>query len=99
MSNRCSGTGGVTTNMLRQTPSTHKRPIYLTKTQPTILSRGANRTTVTSAVIKMEPSSERETVVVDCFPDIYTPHGPSAGMHNYSAVRTDLILDKTPQVV
>ncbi|KAF6019955.1 E2F3 [Bugula neritina] len=84
--------------MLKQTPSTHKRPIYLTKTQPTILSRANRSNSVASTIVKVEPSNESELVIVDALSaHAYTPHGPNA-IHNYSSARATLVLDKTPQV-
>ena len=89
--------GSVSANILRQTPCTHKRT---QRTQPNILSR-ANRTapaTITSAIIKMEPSNETERVEVGGpHLNALTPHGP-AGIYSYSGARTDLMLDTTPQV-
>lgn len=86
-------------NILRQTPSTSNRQQVVQKrTQPTILAR-APKTAVTSTIVKMEPSCESETVIVDnnYTVESYTPHGPTH-MHNYSIARSNFMLDKTPQV-
>lgn len=90
-------------NILRQTPSTSNRQhVVQRKTQPTILSRSnkaLSQTTITSTLIKMEPSEECDTVVVDgnYSVEAYTPSA-SNNMHSYSMARSNLMFDKTPQV-
>ena len=91
-------------NILRQTPSTSNRQQHVVqrKTQPTILSRSnkpSTQTIITSAVVKMEPSEECDTIVVDgnFSVEAYTPSA-SANMHSYSLARSNLMFDRTPQV-
>ena len=91
-------------NILRQTPSTSNRQQHVVqrKTQPTILSRSnkpSTQTIITSAVVKMEPSEECDTIVVDgnFSVEAYTPSA-SANLHSYSLARSNLMFDRTPQV-
>ena len=91
-------------NILRQTPSTSNRQQHVVqrKTQPTILSRSnkpSTQTIITSTVVKMEPSEECDTIVVDgnFSVEAYTPSA-SANMHSYSLARSNLMFDRTPQV-
>lgn len=66
------------------------------RTHPTILSRSskANRS-VPNVVVKTEPTTDHEMVVMDSFFDhIYTPHSTEM----YKNPRKSLMLDKTPQV-
>lgn len=88
--------GRASANILRQQSSFNRGA---TKTRPTILSRSSkNATNVDNTVIKMEPSNECETVVVDSYLDhMYTPHGPTSDSHDYNS-RSGFMLDKTPQV-
>lgn len=89
--------GRASANILRQQSSLNRTTA---KTRPNILSRSSKlQSMIDNTVIKMEPSNECETVVVDSYLDhMYTPHGPSSDSSGYNSSRSGFMLDKTPQV-